>query len=147
MRPPDSQLTPRRPLHPGVCALTALCTGPGWTAPRPSSLEAPGPVRNPHNPQVAPRPGLAVGTSAAQHPIPEEQAEEGSQEGQGWNPGLRATPQASRVFCPPPSTVPPYSPGGSSPAAPGVNMANSIASLRLKAKEFSLHHSQVPTVN
>ncbi|XP_036073776.1 paired mesoderm homeobox protein 2 isoform X2 [Rousettus aegyptiacus] len=45
------------------------------------------------------------------------------------------------------STVPPYSPGGSSPATPGVNMANSIASLRLKAKEFSLHHSQVPTVN
>ncbi|XP_034519629.1 paired mesoderm homeobox protein 2 [Ailuropoda melanoleuca] len=45
------------------------------------------------------------------------------------------------------STVPPYSPGGSGPAAPGVNMANSIASLRLKAKEFSLHHSQVPTVN
>lgn len=46
-----------------------------------------------------------------------------------------------------PSSVPPYSPGGSSPATPGVNMANSIASLRLKAKEFSLHHSQVPTVN
>ncbi|XP_028353187.1 paired mesoderm homeobox protein 2 [Physeter macrocephalus] len=45
------------------------------------------------------------------------------------------------------STVPPYSPGGSGPATPGVNMANSIASLRLKAKEFSLHHSQVPTVN
>ncbi|XP_075865232.1 paired mesoderm homeobox protein 2 isoform X2 [Microcebus murinus] len=45
------------------------------------------------------------------------------------------------------STVPPYSPGGSCPATPGVNMANSIASLRLKAKEFSLHHSQVPTVN
>ncbi|NP_033142.2 paired mesoderm homeobox protein 2 [Mus musculus] len=45
------------------------------------------------------------------------------------------------------SSVPPYSPGGSSPATPGVNMANSIASLRLKAKEFSLHHSQVPTVN
>ncbi|KAM5259331.1 paired mesoderm homeobox protein 2 isoform 1-T1 [Hipposideros larvatus] len=45
------------------------------------------------------------------------------------------------------STVPPYSPGGSSPATSGVNMANSIASLRLKAKEFSLHHSQVPTVN
>ncbi|XP_012862833.1 paired mesoderm homeobox protein 2 [Echinops telfairi] len=43
------------------------------------------------------------------------------------------------------STMPPYSPGGSGPAAPGVNMANSIASLRLKAKEFSLHHSQVPT--
>ncbi|XP_073079194.1 paired mesoderm homeobox protein 2 isoform X2 [Manis javanica] len=45
------------------------------------------------------------------------------------------------------STVPPYSPGGSGAATPGVNMANSIASLRLKAKEFSLHHSQVPTVN
>ncbi|KAJ1078296.1 hypothetical protein K5549_016867, partial [Capra hircus] len=45
------------------------------------------------------------------------------------------------------STVPPYSPGGSGPATPGVSMANSIASLRLKAKEFSLHHSQVPTVN
>ncbi|XP_014637448.1 PREDICTED: paired mesoderm homeobox protein 2 [Ceratotherium simum simum] len=45
------------------------------------------------------------------------------------------------------STVPPYSPGGSGPTTPGVNMANSIASLRLKAKEFSLHHSQVPTVN
>uniref|UniRef100_A0A8C8U6L8 Paired mesoderm homeobox protein 2 n=1 Tax=Peromyscus maniculatus bairdii TaxID=230844 RepID=A0A8C8U6L8_PERMB len=34
------------------------------------------------------------------------------------------------------SSVPPYSPGGSSPVTPGVNMANSIASLRLKAKEF-----------
>ncbi|XP_015353197.1 paired mesoderm homeobox protein 2 [Marmota marmota marmota] len=45
------------------------------------------------------------------------------------------------------SSVPPYSPGGSGPTTPGVNMANSIASLRLKAKEFSLHHSQVPTVN
>uniref|UniRef100_A0A2K5CL84 Paired related homeobox 2 n=1 Tax=Aotus nancymaae TaxID=37293 RepID=A0A2K5CL84_AOTNA len=45
------------------------------------------------------------------------------------------------------STVPPYSPGSSGPATPGVSMANSIASLRLKAKEFSLHHSQVPTVN
>ncbi|KAL0606474.1 Paired mesoderm homeobox protein 2 [Plecturocebus cupreus] len=45
------------------------------------------------------------------------------------------------------STVPPYSPGSSGPTTPGVNMANSIASLRLKAKEFSLHHSQVPTVN
>uniref|UniRef100_A0A8C5JX18 Paired related homeobox 2 n=1 Tax=Jaculus jaculus TaxID=51337 RepID=A0A8C5JX18_JACJA len=48
---------------------------------------------------------------------------------------------------PPYSSVPPYSPGGSGPTTPGVNMANSIASLRLKAKEFSLHHSQVPTVN
>lgn len=45
------------------------------------------------------------------------------------------------------SSVQPYSPGSSSPSTPGVNMANSIASLRLKAKEFSLHHSQVPTVN
>ncbi|XP_012876732.1 PREDICTED: paired mesoderm homeobox protein 2 [Dipodomys ordii] len=45
------------------------------------------------------------------------------------------------------SSVPPYSPGGSGPAAPGASMASSIASLRLKAKEFSLHHSQVPTVN
>ncbi|KAM5298540.1 paired mesoderm homeobox protein 2 [Ctenodactylus gundi] len=45
------------------------------------------------------------------------------------------------------SSVPPYSPGGSGPPTPGVTMANSIASLRLKAKEFSLHHSQVPTVN
>ncbi|XP_049630047.1 paired mesoderm homeobox protein 2 [Suncus etruscus] len=45
------------------------------------------------------------------------------------------------------STVPSYSPGGAGPTASGVNMANSIASLRLKAKEFSLHHSQVPTVN
>ncbi|XP_061460211.1 paired mesoderm homeobox protein 2 [Rhineura floridana] len=45
------------------------------------------------------------------------------------------------------NTVPSYSSG--SPATPtqGVNMANSIASLRLKAKEFSLHQNQVPTVN
>ncbi|XP_029415269.1 paired mesoderm homeobox protein 2 [Nannospalax galili] len=51
------------------------------------------------------------------------------------------------ISCPLSSSVQPYSPGGSSPATSGVNMANSIASLRLKAKEFSLHHSQVPTVN
>lgn len=31
--------------------------------------------------------------------------------------------------------------------AQGVNMANSIANLRLKAKEYSLQRSQVPTVN
>ncbi|XP_063001063.1 paired mesoderm homeobox protein 2 [Elgaria multicarinata webbii] len=45
------------------------------------------------------------------------------------------------------NTVPSY--GSSGPPAPaqGVNMANSIASLRLKAKEFSLHQNQVPTVN
>ncbi|XP_041531026.1 paired mesoderm homeobox protein 2 [Microtus oregoni] len=58
------------------------------------------------------------------------------------NPDYLSWPASS-----PYSSVPPYSPGGSSPATPGVNMANSIASLRLKAKEFSLHHSQVPTVN
>lgn len=29
----------------------------------------------------------------------------------------------------------------------GVNMANSIANLRLKAKEYSLQRNQVPTVN
>ncbi|KAJ6654572.1 hypothetical protein lerEdw1_006725 [Lerista edwardsae] len=45
------------------------------------------------------------------------------------------------------SSMPSYS--SSNPATPtqGVNMANSIASLRLKAKEFSLHQNQVPTVN
>ncbi|CAO2598130.1 Paired mesoderm homeobox protein 2 [Lemmus lemmus] len=58
------------------------------------------------------------------------------------NPDYLSWPASS-----PYSSVPPYSPGGSSPATPGVNMANSIASLRLKAKEFSLHHNQVPTVN
>ncbi|XP_038194086.1 paired mesoderm homeobox protein 2 [Arvicola amphibius] len=58
------------------------------------------------------------------------------------NPDYLSWPASS-----PYSSVPPYSPGGSSPATPGVNMANSIASLRLKAKEFSLHHSRVPTVN
>ncbi|KAM6431505.1 paired mesoderm homeobox protein 2 [Liasis olivaceus] len=42
------------------------------------------------------------------------------------------------------NTMPSYS---SSTPTPGVNMANSIASLRLKAKEFSLHQNQVPTVN
>ncbi|XP_029469821.1 paired mesoderm homeobox protein 2 [Rhinatrema bivittatum] len=46
-----------------------------------------------------------------------------------------------------PSTVPSYSLTGTGPPATGVNMANSIASLRLKAKEFSLHQNQVPTVN
>ncbi|NWU42433.1 PRRX2 protein, partial [Hylia prasina] len=45
------------------------------------------------------------------------------------------------------STVPSYSSSGSAAPAQGVNMANSIASLRLKAKEFSLHQNQVPTVN
>ncbi|XP_038601604.1 paired mesoderm homeobox protein 2 [Tachyglossus aculeatus] len=40
------------------------------------------------------------------------------------------------------STVPSYSPGGTATPTQGVNMANSIASLRLKAKEFSLHQNQ-----
>lgn len=31
--------------------------------------------------------------------------------------------------------------------AQGINMANSIANLRLKAKEYSLQRNQVPTVN
>ncbi|XP_069465328.1 paired mesoderm homeobox protein 2 [Ambystoma mexicanum] len=50
---------------------------------------------------------------------------------------------------PPYSTAPPYTPptSSSSPPPQGVNMANSIASLRLKAKEFSLFQNQVPTVN
>nr|XP_033815916.1 paired mesoderm homeobox protein 2 [Geotrypetes seraphini] len=45
------------------------------------------------------------------------------------------------------STVTSYSSTGTSPPATGANMASSIASLRLKAKEFSLHQNQVPTVN
>uniref|UniRef100_A0A8D2IS49 Paired related homeobox 2 n=2 Tax=Varanus komodoensis TaxID=61221 RepID=A0A8D2IS49_VARKO len=45
------------------------------------------------------------------------------------------------------SSLPSYSSSGPSAPTQGVNMANSIASLRLKAKEFSLHQSQVPTVN
>ncbi|XP_074871813.1 paired mesoderm homeobox protein 2 [Carettochelys insculpta] len=45
------------------------------------------------------------------------------------------------------SSVPSYSSSGTATPAQGVNMANSIASLRLKAKEFSLHQNQVPTVN
>ncbi|KAM4609598.1 paired mesoderm homeobox protein 2, partial [Discoglossus pictus] len=48
------------------------------------------------------------------------------------------------------SSLPTYSPTTTtSTTAPtqGVNMADSIASLRLKAKEFSMHQSQVSTVN
>ncbi|XP_063172217.1 paired mesoderm homeobox protein 2 [Candoia aspera] len=45
------------------------------------------------------------------------------------------------------NTMPSYSSSTPSTPTPGVNMANSIASLRLKAKEFSLHQNQVPTVN
>ncbi|XP_033893875.1 paired mesoderm homeobox protein 2-like [Acipenser ruthenus] len=45
------------------------------------------------------------------------------------------------------STVPSYSSSSTSSSGHGVSMANSIASLRLKAKEFSLHQSQVPTAN
>ncbi|XP_042537123.1 paired mesoderm homeobox protein 2 [Dipodomys spectabilis] len=60
----------------------------------------------------------------------------------GLSPDYLSWPASS-----PYSSVPPYSPGGSGPGTPGASMASSIASLRLKAKEFSLHHSQVPTVN
>lgn len=72
-----------------------------------------------------------------------------SRTGSRKQPALGSTAEHHHMpLCPvTPSTVPPYSPGGSGAATPGVNMANSIASLRLKAKEFSLHHSQVPTVN
>ncbi|XP_034292007.1 paired mesoderm homeobox protein 2 [Pantherophis guttatus] len=45
------------------------------------------------------------------------------------------------------NTMPSYGSSAPSTPTPGVNMANSIASLRLKAKEFSLHQNQVPTVN
>ncbi|XP_064165582.1 paired mesoderm homeobox protein 2-like isoform X1 [Anguilla rostrata] len=45
------------------------------------------------------------------------------------------------------SPAPSYSPSSAPVAGQGVNMANSIASLRLKAKEYSLHQSQVPTAN
>lgn len=57
----------------------------------------------------------------------------------------RAIPHCSLL--PPRSTVPSYSSSGTATPTQGVNMANSIASLRLKAKEFSLHQNQVPTVN
>ncbi|OCT57547.1 paired mesoderm homeobox protein 2 isoform X1 [Xenopus laevis] len=48
------------------------------------------------------------------------------------------------------ASLPAYSPtttATSTAPTQGVNMADSIASLRLKAKEFSLHQSQVPSVN
>ncbi|KAJ8339166.1 hypothetical protein SKAU_G00359520 [Synaphobranchus kaupii] len=45
------------------------------------------------------------------------------------------------------SPAPSYSPSSTPVGGQGVNMANSIASLRLKAKEYSLHQSQVPTAN
>ncbi|XP_042193710.1 paired mesoderm homeobox protein 2 [Callorhinchus milii] len=45
------------------------------------------------------------------------------------------------------SSAPSYSSPATSVATHGLSMANSIASLRLKAKEFSLQHSQVPTIN
>ncbi|KAG9354233.1 hypothetical protein JZ751_012357, partial [Albula glossodonta] len=45
------------------------------------------------------------------------------------------------------SPAPSYSPSSVPVAGQGVNMANSIASLRLKAKEYSLHQNQVPTAN
>ncbi|XP_053328811.1 paired mesoderm homeobox protein 2 [Spea bombifrons] len=48
------------------------------------------------------------------------------------------------------ASLPPYSPtttASTTMPTQGVNMADSIASLRLKAKEFNLHQSQVSTVN
>ncbi|XP_023690222.1 paired mesoderm homeobox protein 2-like [Paramormyrops kingsleyae] len=49
-----------------------------------------------------------------------------------------ATPHSSASAC---------SSSNSPTGRQGVDMASSIASLRLKAKEYSLHQSQVPTVN
>lgn len=66
----------------------------------------------------------------------------GKPAGCGAPHGLCLTPLRS-----PRSTVPSYSSSGTATPTQGVNMANSIASLRLKAKEFSLHQNQVPTVN
>ncbi|XP_078393947.1 paired mesoderm homeobox protein 2-like, partial [Cetorhinus maximus] len=40
-----------------------------------------------------------------------------------------------------------YSPTDCSSSSPGMTMANSIASLRLKAKEFSLQRSHAPPIN
>ncbi|XP_043910915.1 paired mesoderm homeobox protein 2-like [Protopterus annectens] len=45
------------------------------------------------------------------------------------------------------STAPSYTSSASTTTPQGMNMVNSIASLRLKAKEFSLHQNQVPIVN
>ncbi|XP_078282305.1 paired mesoderm homeobox protein 2-like [Rhinoraja longicauda] len=45
------------------------------------------------------------------------------------------------------SPMPTYSSNGSSGSSPGVTMANSIANLRLKAKEFSLQRSHVTPIN
>ncbi|XP_069776059.1 paired mesoderm homeobox protein 2-like [Narcine bancroftii] len=45
------------------------------------------------------------------------------------------------------SPVPSYNSNGSSTSSPGVTMANSIANLRLKAKEFSLQRSHITPIN
>ncbi|XP_061071716.1 paired mesoderm homeobox protein 2-like [Conger conger] len=45
------------------------------------------------------------------------------------------------------SPAPSYNPSSAPMAGQDVNMASSIASLRLKAKEYSLHHSQLPTAH
>ncbi|XP_032904585.1 paired mesoderm homeobox protein 2 [Amblyraja radiata] len=45
------------------------------------------------------------------------------------------------------SPLPSYTSNGSSGSSPGVTMANSIANLRLKAKEFSLQRSHVTPIN
>lgn len=55
-------------------------------------------------------------------------------------------PPLSVFYPPPPSAMATYPPTCSNTnTSQGMNMANSIANLRLKAKEYSLN--QVPTVN
>lgn len=67
---------------------------------------------------------------------------------------LQETNYETNACCSPCSLLCPYSAmatysatcANNSPAQ-GINMANSIANLRLKAKEYSLQRNQVPTVN
>ncbi|XP_048351764.1 paired mesoderm homeobox protein 1 isoform X2 [Sphaerodactylus townsendi] len=63
-------------------------------------------------------------------------------------PAPRPTDYLSWGTASPYSAMASYSPSctNASPAQ-GMNMANSIANLRLKAKEYSLQRNQVPTVN
>lgn len=69
-----------------------------------------------------------------------------------WGTDLRLC--ETNACCSPCSLLCPYSAmatysatcANNSPAQ-GINMANSIANLRLKAKEYSLQRNQVPTVN
>lgn len=69
-------------------------------------------------------------------------------------PGRRLRLRETNACCSPCSLLCPYSAmatysatcANTSPAQ-GIHMANSIANLRLKAKEYSLQRNQVPTVN